>query len=118
VTVDEPPRPDTSMEALAKLRPAFVKDGTVTAGNSPGITDGAAALVLASEVAVQRHSLTPLARVTGYATAAVQPLWLFDAPPVAIQRLLDRTGTRLEDYDLLEINEAFAAQILANGKTT
>ena len=118
VRTDEPPRPDTSMEALAKLKPAFTTDGTVTAGNSPGITDGAAALVLASEEAVRRQRLVPLARITGYATVAVQPLWLFDAPPVAIARLLERTGTRLEDYDLLEINEAFAAQILANGKVT
>jgi len=116
VSKDEPPRPDTSLEALAKLPPAFQRDGTVTAGNAPGITDGAAALVLASEDALDHTSLDPLARVSGYAQAAVEPKWIFDAPSHAIRRLLQRTGTRLDDYDLIEVNEAFAAQILANGQ--
>ncbi|MBI4491521.1 MAG: acetyl-CoA C-acetyltransferase [Chloroflexi bacterium] len=116
IEADEAPRPDTSLEALAKLKPAFVAQGCVTAGNAPGITDGAAALVLASAEAVRRQGLAPLAKITGYATAAVQPRWLFDAPSLAVRRLLERTGTRLEDYDLLEVNEAFAAQIVANGK--
>jgi acetyl-CoA C-acetyltransferase len=114
---DESPRADTSAEALAKLRPAFLPDGVVTAGNAPGLTDGAAAVVVASEAAVREHDLTPLARVVSHATAACEPLWLFDAPVLAIERLLKKTGTSLDDYDLLEVNEAFAAQILANGKS-
>jgi acetyl-CoA C-acetyltransferase len=117
VTRDESPRADTSAEALAKLRPAFVPDGVVTAGNAPGLTDGAAAVVVASEAAVREQNLTPLARVVAHSTAALDPLWLFDAPVVAIQKLLKKTDTTLDDYDLIEVNEAFAAQILANGKS-
>ena len=117
VSRDESPRADTSAEALAKLRPAFVPDGVVTAGNAPGLTDGAAAVVVASEGAVREHNLTPLARVVAHTTAACDPLWLFDAPVVAIEKLLKKTGTSLDDYDLIEVNEAFAAQILANGKS-
>jgi acetyl-CoA C-acetyltransferase len=117
VSRDESPRADTSPEALAKLRPAFLPDGVVTAGNAPGLTDGAAAVVVASEPAVREHDLTPLARVVGHATAACEPLWLFDAPVLAIEKLLKKTGTLLDDYDLIELNEAFAAQILANGKS-
>lgn len=116
VARDESPRADTSIEALARLRPAFTPEGVVTAGNAPGLTDGAAAVVVASESAVRAHDLTPLARVVAHATAACEPLWLFDAPVLAIERLLQRTGTSLADYDLIEVNEAFAAQILANGK--
>jgi acetyl-CoA C-acetyltransferase len=115
VKQDEPPRPDTTLAALAKLSPAFTSDGTVTAGNAPGITDGAAALVLASEEACDNTSMDPIARITGYAQAAVEPKWIFDAPSHAIRKLLQKTNTKLEDYDLFEINEAFAAQILANG---
>jgi acetyl-CoA C-acetyltransferase len=114
---DESPRADTSAEALAKLRPAFLPDGSVTAGNAPGLTDGAAALVVASEDAVREQNLTPLARVVAHTTAATDPLWLFDAPVLAIHRLLKKTDTTLDDYDLIEVNEAFAAQILANGKS-
>ncbi|MCC6175167.1 MAG: thiolase family protein [Chloroflexi bacterium] len=116
VTADEGPRPDTSIEALGKLRPAFTPDGLVTAGNAPGLTDGAAAVVVASEDAVREQGLTPLARVVAHATAACEPLWLFDAPVLAIRKLLEKTGTTLDDYGALEVNEAFAAQILANGK--
>ncbi|HZU04820.1 MAG TPA: acetyl-CoA C-acetyltransferase [Chloroflexota bacterium] len=116
VDTDESPRPDTSLERLAALRPAFMPDGTVTAGNAPGLNDGAAAVVVASEVAVQRYGLHPLARVTGYASAAVEPLWLFDAPPIAIRKVLAQTGLALTDFDLLEVNEAFAAQVLANAQ--
>jgi acetyl-CoA C-acetyltransferase len=116
VTHDESPRADTSAEALAKLRPAFTPDGVVTAGNAPGLTDGAAAVVVAGEAAVREHDLTPLARVVAHATAACEPLWLFDAPVLAIEKLLAKTGSSLDDYDLIEVNEAFAAQILANGK--
>ena len=113
---DEGPRADTSLETLGKLRPAFTPDGLVTAGNAPGITDGAAAVVLASERVVRERQLKPLARVVAHSTVGTAPLWLFDAPVGAVERLLEKTGSALDDYDLFEINEAFAAQILANGK--
>ncbi len=113
---DECPRRDTSLEALARLRPAFQEDGIVTAGNSPGITDGAAAVVVMSRRKADELGVQPLARITGYAQAAVDPQWLFIAPAHAIRRLLERTGTALADYDLIELNEAFAAQVLADGK--
>jgi acetyl-CoA C-acetyltransferase len=116
VDTDEAPRPDTSLEALSRLQPAFTPSGTVTAGNAPGFTDGAAAVVLAGEEIVTAHGLKPLARVVGYASAATDPLWLFEAPELALKKLLARTGTQLGDWDLLEINEAFAAQVVANGK--
>ncbi|HZS00988.1 MAG TPA: acetyl-CoA C-acyltransferase [Chloroflexota bacterium] len=117
VAADELPRPDTSLERLGALRPAFAADGTVTAGNAPALSDGAAALVVASGQAVARHGLRPLARVLGYASAGIEPRWLFDAPPLAIRGVLERTGLALADFDLLEVNEAFAAQVLANGRT-
>jgi acetyl-CoA C-acetyltransferase len=113
---DESPRADTSLEALAALRPVFVPTGCVTAGNAPGLTDGAAAVVLASEEVARAEGLQPLARLVGYATVGVEPRWLFEAPVAAIRKLLDRTGTQLSDWDLLEVNEAFAAQVLANGR--
>jgi acetyl-CoA C-acetyltransferase len=116
VDTDEAPRRDTSLEALAKLRPAFKGDGIVTAGNSPGITDGAAAVVVMSRRKAGELGLQPLARITGYDQAAVDPQWLFIAPAHAVRRLLARTGTTLADYDLIELNEAFAAQALADGK--
>ena len=113
---DENPRRDTSLEALARLRPAFKQDGIVTAGNSPGITDGAAATVVMSRRKAEELGVQPLARITGYDQAAVDPQWLFIAPAHAVRRLLKRTGTTLADYDLIELNEAFAAQTLADGK--
>lgn len=114
---DENPRAETSLDKLGKLNPAFEKgSGLVTAGNAPGLADGAAALVLAQKHWLEKKGIPPLARVTGYATASLGPKWLFAAPEVAIQKLLQNTGTKLADYDLLEINEAFAAQIVANGK--
>jgi len=103
-------------KAIAKLQPAFKEDGIVTAGNSPGITDGAAALVVMSASKAQELSLEPLAHITGWAQAAVEPKWLFIAPAHAIRRLLEKTGYKLDDFDLMEVNEAFAAQIVANGK--
>ena len=116
VDTDDNPRADTSLEALARLKPAFQPDGgTVTAGNAPGITDGAAALVLASSEAVQRDAVTPMARITGYAQADVAPEWLFEAPIDGVRRLLDKLNMRLDEFDLIEINEAFAAQVLADG---
>ncbi len=112
---DETPRRDTSLEALAKLPPAFQKDGKVTAGNSPGLNDGAAALVVASRAKARALGSKPLARVVGYAQAAVAPKFLFDAPARAIPRLLTKIGWTLSQVDLIELNEAFAAQALANG---
>ncbi len=124
VTIDENPRRDTTIEALARLKPAFqLPDGTeptltasVTAGNAPGITDGAAATVVASERAVERHGLKPLARIVGHAQAEVEPKWLFLAPIEGVRRLLDRIELPIEAFDLIEINEAFAAQTLADGR--
>ncbi|MFN2168465.1 MAG: acetyl-CoA C-acetyltransferase [Anaerolineae bacterium] len=115
IDTDESPRRDTSLEVLAKLRPAFKEGGIVTAGNSPGITDGAAAVVVMSRGRADVMGLKPMARITGYAQAAVDPKWLFIAPAYAVRRLLERTGTSLADYDLIELNEAFAAQTLADG---
>jgi acetyl-CoA C-acetyltransferase len=113
---DEAPRRDTSLEALAKLRPAFEKDGIVTAGNAPGITDGAAAVVVTSRQKAVELGLNPLARIVGYGQAAVEPQWLFIAPAGAVRRLLQRTRLTLPDFDLIELNEAFAAQVLADGR--
>jgi acetyl-CoA C-acetyltransferase len=114
VDTDEGPRADTSAEALGRLQPAFTPSGTVTAGNAPGFTDGAAALVVAG--AESLNGSRPLAKVIGYASAATDPLWLFEAPELALHKLFAKTQTSLDDWDLLEINEAFAAQIVANGK--
>ena len=114
---DEPIRPDTTLEALGKLGPAFRKQGgTVTAGNAPGLSDGASATVVASEAYARAHDLPILARITGYAAAAIEPKYIFACPPRAVHRLLERTGQKMSDFDLIEVNEAFAAQVLANGK--
>jgi acetyl-CoA C-acetyltransferase len=112
---DETPRQDTSLEVLAKLKPAFQANGKVTAGNAPGLNDGAAAVVVASREKANELGLKPLARVVGYAQAAVAPKYLFDAPAKALPRLLEKVGWSLADVDLIELNEAFAAQVLANG---
>ncbi len=126
VDTDEGPRRDTNAETLARLKPVFalptgedrgdVETGTVTAGNAPGITDGAAATVVASERAVERLGLKPLARIVGYAQAEVAPKWLFLAPIEGVRKLLDKTGMTIDEFDLVEINEAFAAQVLADGR--
>jgi acetyl-CoA C-acetyltransferase len=126
VSVDEGPRRDTSLDALARLKPVFdlptgddrgsAESGTVTAGNAPGITDGAAATIVASERAVERFGLKPLARIVGYAQAEVAPKWLFLAPIEGVRRLLDRIELPIGAFDLIEINEAFAAQTLADGR--
>ena len=113
---DETPRRDTSPEILAKLRPAFVKDGMVTAGNAPGLNDGASAVVVASEEKAEQIGSQPLARILEYAYAAVEPKYLFYAPAVATPLLLEKVGWTLDDVDLIELNEAFAAQVLADGK--
>lgn len=113
---DESPRRDTTVEALARLKPAFEPNGIVTAGNSPGITDGAAALVVTSRQKAQEMGLKPMARILGYGQAGVEPEWLFIAPAHALRLLMKRTGLRLADFDLVELNEAFAAQVLADGR--
>jgi acetyl-CoA C-acetyltransferase len=113
---DEGPRKDSSAEALAKLKPAFQKDGTVTAGNAPGLNDGGSALVVTSLAFAKAHGLTPLAEVTAYATGGGEPKDLFFAPIVAVQNLMKKAGTSIGDYDLIEANEAFAVQALADGR--
>lgn len=113
---DETPRRDTSVEVLSKLRPAFVKDGRVTAGNAPGLNDGASAVVVSSAAKAEKMGVDPLARIIGYNHAAVEPKYLFYAPAKAIPLLLEQIGWTLEDVDLIELNEAFAAQVLADGK--
>ena len=116
VDQDEAPRADTTLETLAKLKPAFVKDGTVTAGNAPGLNDGASALVVTSLAFAQAHGLKPLARITGYATGGGEPKDLFFAPIVAVRHLMAKEGKTIGDYDLVEANEAFAVQALADGQ--
>jgi acetyl-CoA C-acetyltransferase len=117
VSADESPRKDTSAETLAKLKPAFRKDGgTVTAGNAPGLNDGSSALVVASLAFAKAHGLTPLARVTAYATGGGEPRDLFFAPVVAVRALMRQAGTTINDYDLIEANEAFAVQAIADGR--
>ena len=116
VEKDEGPRADTSLEALAALKPSFEKDGSVTAGNAPGLNDGASALVVTSLAFATTHGLTPLARITAYATGGGEPKDLFFAPIVAVQNLMTKAGTKIGDYDLIEANEAFAVQALANGR--
>lgn len=113
---DEPIRSDTSLEALNKLQPAFLQGGTVTAGNAPGLSDGASATIVVDQQFAQAHGLQILARITGYASAAITPRYIFAAPTRAVRRLLERTGQQIHDFDLIEVNEAFAAQALANGK--
>ncbi len=116
VDTDEGPRRDTTLEALAKLKPAFQKDGSVTAGNAPGLNDGASALVVTSEAFAKAHGLTVLARVTAYAAGGGEPKDLFFAPIVAVQNLMKQAKTKIGDYDLIEANEAFAVQALADGQ--
>ena len=117
VSADESPRKDTSVETLAKLKPAFRKDGgTVTAGNAPGLNDGSSALVVTSLAFAKAHGLTPMARITGYATGGVEPREIFFAPVLAVRSLLGKTHTTIGDYDLIEANEAFAVQALADGR--
>ncbi len=113
VTADEHPRPETTLEALAKLKTPFRNPGTVTAGNASGINDGAAAMVIASEAAVKTHGLTPRARVLGMATAAVPPRIMGIGPVPAVQKLLARLRLKIGDFDVIELNEAFASQVLA-----
>jgi acetyl-CoA C-acetyltransferase len=115
VDTDEAPRRDTSMEALSKLPPAFKEDGKVTAGNAPGLNDGASAVVIASRARAEKNGHKPLARIVGYAQVAVDPKYIFIAPARAIPALLEKVGWTLKDVDLIELNEAYAAQVLADG---
>ena len=115
VDTDEAPRRDTSLEALKKLKPVFKPDGKVTAGNAPGLNDAAAALVVASQSQAEAIGAKVLARIVAYAQAAVDPKYIFAAPAKAIPLLLEKASWTLSDVDLIELNEAFAAQILANG---
>jgi acetyl-CoA C-acetyltransferase len=115
VTQDEGPRSDTTLEALSKLKPAFKADGKVSPGNSSQMSDGGAAVVIASRAYAKKHDLKPMARIVGYAQAAVEPKYLFAAPAHAMPKLLKKTGWTFADVDLIELNEAFAAQVLADG---
>jgi acetyl-CoA C-acetyltransferase len=110
---DEHPFPDASLEKLAKLPPVFSKTGTISAGNSSGITDGAAAMVMASEHFVKQNNLKPLARIAAVASAGVDPRTMGIGPVPALQKLADKHGLRLHEFGLIELNEAFAAQVLA-----
>jgi 3-oxoadipyl-CoA thiolase len=112
-STDEHPRPDTSLEALAKLKGINAPDLSVTAGNASGVNDGAAALLVASEAAIKRHGLRPIARVVGTATAGVPPRIMGFGPAPASKKLLGRLGLRVQDMSVLELNEAFASQVLA-----
>ncbi|SEQ21176.1 acetyl-CoA C-acetyltransferase [Piscibacillus halophilus] len=116
VDQDEAPRPGTTPEKLAKLRPAFDKDGTITAGNAPGVNDGAAAMVLMSEERAKTEGKDPLAYVIGHAEVAVEAGRFPETPGIVINKLLEKTGYNLDDIDLFEVNEAFAAVSLASGK--
>lgn len=113
VSRDEPVRPDTSLKALGELGPAFEEDGVVTAGNAPGLNDGAAALVVAREGGLS-EAPSPRFRLTGYAVVGDEPGNLFETPAAAIELLLEGDGRSLDDFDRIEINEAFASQVLAN----
>ncbi len=113
VATDEHPRPETTLESIAKLPPVFEKDGTVHAGNSSGITDGGAAVVLASAEAVARSGVEPLARISAWTSAGVDPSRMGIGPVPAVRALLEKTNRKLSDIDLIELNEAFAAQVIA-----
>jgi acetyl-CoA C-acetyltransferase len=113
---DEHPRADTNAEALAAMRPAFLKDGSVTAANASGINDGAAAVVLATGAEVEKRGLKPLARIVAWAHAGVEPEYMGEGPIVAVPLVLKRAGMTLDQMDVIEANEAFAAQALAVAK--
>ncbi len=113
IVTDEHFRADASLESMARLRPAFAKEGTVTAGNASGMNDAAAAVVLASSAYASRHGLQPMARLVAYSHAAVEPRVMGMGPVPAIRKILEKTGLKLDEIDLFEVNEAFAAQALA-----
>ena len=114
ITKDESPREDTTLESLAKLKPAFKKDGTVTAANAPGTNDGAAAVIVTSERLASKMGKTPMARIVAQAVGGMEPKWVMMAPVLAVEKLLKKTGwDRDKDVDLIELNEAFAVQAMA-----
>lgn len=113
IDTDESPRADTSLEVLGKLKPAFEKDGTVTAGNAPGLNDGAAALIVTTEEYARAHGLKPIAEIVGYASSGLEPKWFTTTPVPATRSLLEKLGMSVSDVDLFEFNEAFAVQSLA-----
>jgi acetyl-CoA C-acetyltransferase len=113
VDTDEPIRPDTTVEALAALKPAFKKDGSVTAGNAPGVNDGAAALVVASAARAAALGVVPMARIIGQATSGLAPGLVMMTPVEAVRKVAQKIGWALEDVDLFEINEAFSVQLVA-----
>jgi acetyl-CoA C-acetyltransferase len=113
ISTDEHPRDGATLDSLQKLAPVFLKSGTVHAGNSSGITDGAAAVVVLSEEKATGLGVEPMARIVGYASAGVDPAVMGIGPVPAVRKLLEKTGLRLEDIDLIELNEAFAAQVIA-----
>jgi len=113
---DECPRPKISIEGLAKLRPAFVKEGTVTAGNAPGLNDGSSAAVVVSEKFMKENKLTPLAKIIDYSVSGIEPDMIFFAPILAVQKLCKKMNVEINHFDLIEANEAFSVQALANGK--
>ncbi|WP_289140556.1 acetyl-CoA C-acetyltransferase [uncultured Brevibacillus sp.] len=116
VTKDEGPRPDTTMAGLAKLPPVYKKDGTITAGNAPGINDGAAAMVLMSDAKAEELGIKPLATILGHAQVGAEAPYIATTPGLAINKLLEKTGISLDEIDLFEVNEAFAAVTLTSGK--
>jgi acetyl-CoA C-acetyltransferase len=116
VDTDEAPRRDTTLEALAKLPTAFKEDGKVTAGNAPGLNDGGAAVVVASRAKAEALGRKPMARIVGYAQAAVEPKLIFYAPAKAIPAVLEKVGWSMDDVDLIELNEAFSSQVLADAR--
>jgi len=116
ISADEGPRKDTNLEALAKLKPAFRKNGTVTPGNAPGLNDGASALVVTSLAFAKAHGLSPMARITAQATGGGEPKDVFFAPIQAVKKLMAKAGTKIGDYDLIEANEAFAVQAIVDGR--
>jgi acetyl-CoA C-acetyltransferase len=116
ITADESPRRDTSLEALAKLKPAFEASGSVTAGNAPGLNDGAAAMLVLSAARAKELGVTPEARIIDYATGGAEPEMVFYAPVVAVEKLMKKMGVQIGHWDLIEANEAFAAQALVDGR--
>lgn len=113
---DECPRPTISIEGLARLKPAFVKDGTVTAGNAPGLNDGSSATVVVSEKFMKENNLKPLAKIIDYSVSGIEPDMIFFAPILAVQKLCKKMNVDINHFDLIEANEAFSVQALANGK--
>jgi acetyl-CoA C-acetyltransferase len=116
IDTDEGPRADTTLESLTKLKPAFKEGGTITPGNASSINDGAAALIVMSKAAADKRGIKPIAKITGYAIGSVEPKMLFYAPAKAVQKLTKALGVDVNYFDLIELNEAFSSQVLADVK--